>query len=151
MCGILGIFEIHGDPGRLRKRALKLSRLQRHRGPDWSGLFESPSAILAHERLAIVDMEGGAQPLYSPDGQVVLAVSDTGIGMGGSELEHVFDRFWRGDRARSHVAGVGGGLGLAIARQLVQAHGGRINVQSTVGQGTTFTIDLPQTVPAKSL
>jgi asparagine synthase (glutamine-hydrolysing) len=75
MCSILGIFEVGADVGALRKLALRLSRLQRHRGPDWSGLFECERAILAHERLAIVDMEHGAQPLYSPDGQVALAVN----------------------------------------------------------------------------
>jgi asparagine synthase (glutamine-hydrolysing) len=75
MCSILGIFEIHGDPDELRKRALRLSRLQRHRGPDWSGLFACDKAILAHERLAIVDIEHGAQPLYDPTGQVALAVN----------------------------------------------------------------------------
>ena len=75
MCSILGIFEITGDPGPLRKRALKLSRLQRHRGPDWSGLFSCERAILAHERLAIVDIEHGAQPLRDPTGQVALAVN----------------------------------------------------------------------------
>ena len=75
MCSILGIFEIHGNAGPLRQTALKLSRLQRHRGPDWSGLFECDRAILAHERLAIVDIEHGAQPLYDPTGQVALAVN----------------------------------------------------------------------------
>ena len=75
MCSILGIFEVEGDPTGLRKLALELSRLQRHRGPDWSGLFSCDRAILAHERLAIVDIENGAQPLASPSGDVVLAVN----------------------------------------------------------------------------
>ena len=75
MCSVLGIFEIRGDSAPLRKLALKLSRLQRHRGPDWSGLFSCDRAILAHERLAIVDIEHGAQPLYDPSGQVALAVN----------------------------------------------------------------------------
>ncbi len=75
MCSILGIFEITPGAGGLRRLALELSRRQRHRGPDWSGLFEGGRAILAHERLAIVDMEHGAQPLYSPDRQLVLAVN----------------------------------------------------------------------------
>ena len=75
MCSILGIFEITEDAGLLRKQALGLSRLQRHRGPDWSGMFSSERAILAHERLAIVDIEHGAQPLYDPSGGVVLAVN----------------------------------------------------------------------------
>jgi asparagine synthase (glutamine-hydrolysing) len=75
MCSILGIFEIQGDLAGLRKTALELSRLQRHRGPDWSGMFSCEQAILAHERLAIVDIEHGAQPLYDPSGQVALAVN----------------------------------------------------------------------------
>ena len=75
MCSILGILDLKTDPQALRKRALELSRLQRHRGPDWSGVFADENAILAHERLAIVDVEHGAQPLQSPDGGVILAVN----------------------------------------------------------------------------
>lgn len=75
MCSILGIFDIQGDPTLLRRKALQLSRLQRHRGPDWSGLFSCDHAVLAHERLAIVDIEHGAQPLFDPSGDVVLAVN----------------------------------------------------------------------------
>ena len=75
MCSILGILDLKTDPQALRKRALDLSRRQRHRGPDWSGIFADDRAILAHERLSIVDVEHGAQPLVSPDGQVVLAVN----------------------------------------------------------------------------
>jgi two-component system OmpR family sensor kinase/two-component system sensor histidine kinase BaeS len=76
---------------------------------------------------------------------VRLTVSDTGTGIPPEDLPHIFDRFWRGDPSRSRADGVGGGLGLAIARQLVQAHHGRINVESKPDQGTTFTIDLPPT------
>ena len=75
MCSILGIFEIAGDSAGLRRLALDLSRLQRHRGPDWSGIWTDERAILAHERLAIVDVEHGAQPLVSPDGWQALAVN----------------------------------------------------------------------------
>lgn len=75
MCSVLGIFDIRGDAAALRRKALDLSRLQRHRGPDWSGCWEGERAILAHERLAIVDVEHGAQPLVSPDGDLVLAVN----------------------------------------------------------------------------
>lgn len=75
MCGILGIFDIRGDAASLRSRALELSRLQRHRGPDWSGCWAGERAILAHERLAIVDLEHGAQPLTSPEGDLVLSVN----------------------------------------------------------------------------
>ncbi|MEM7343523.1 MAG: HAMP domain-containing sensor histidine kinase [Chloroflexota bacterium] len=75
---------------------------------------------------------------------VLITVRDNGEGIPADDVPFIFDRFWRGDRARSHTGGVGGGLGLAIARQLVQAHGGIISVESEVGQGTTFTIQLPQ-------
>jgi len=75
VCSILGILEIKTNPLELRELALKLSRLQRHRGPDWSGIHVSPHAILAHERLSIVDVENGAQPLKSPDGKQALAVN----------------------------------------------------------------------------
>ncbi len=75
MCSILGIFDIQDDPKPLRQLALKLSKRQRHRGPDWSGIFSCDRAILAHERLAIVDIMHGAQPLYSPDRDLVLAVN----------------------------------------------------------------------------
>ncbi|MEE9562986.1 MAG: asparagine synthase B, partial [Thermoanaerobaculia bacterium] len=75
MCSILGIFDIKDDPKPLRQLALKLSKRQRHRGPDWSGVFSSDQVILAHERLAIVDVEHGAQPLFSLDRSLVLAVN----------------------------------------------------------------------------
>jgi signal transduction histidine kinase len=75
--------------------------------------------------------EGGAQ----------ITVCDTGIGISVADLPHVFDRFYRGSSARDRASG-GSGLGLAIARALVEAHGGTITVESTVGQGTTFTVTL---------
>ena len=75
MCAILGILEIKSDPEALRARALEQSKRQRHRGPDWTGIFSCDRAILAHERLAIVDPMGGAQPLLGRDGKVVLAVN----------------------------------------------------------------------------
>ncbi len=72
-----------------------------------------------------------------------LWVADTGEGIAPEDLPRVFDRFWRGDPARSHERGAGSGLGLAIARSLVEAHGGRIEVESQVGQGTRFSLTLP--------
>ena len=73
---------------------------------------------------------------------VTIMVRDTGRGIAAADLPHIFDRFWRGDKARSRQ-GSGAGLGLAIARQLVEAQGGRIEASSTLGHGTTFRIDLP--------
>ena len=75
MCSILGILDIPGDPESRREAALALSRLQRHRGPDWSGVFQDDRTILVHERLAIVDVAHGAQPLYDRSGTRVLAVN----------------------------------------------------------------------------
>ena len=75
MCSILGILDVKGDAAALRQRALRLSRLQRHRGPDWSGIAVLPNAVLAHERLAIVDVTHGAQPLVGPAEREILAVN----------------------------------------------------------------------------
>ena len=75
MCGFVGIFKTDGDAHKKREQALKMSAKIRHRGPDWSGVYSSERAVLAHERLAIVDPLSGGQPLYSPDGKVVLAVN----------------------------------------------------------------------------
>jgi len=71
-------------------------------------------------------------------------VRDTGIGISAGDQAHIFDRFWRADRARSRASERGGfGLGLSIAQWIVHAHGGSINVQSRLGRGTIFTVLLP--------
>lgn len=75
MCGIVSIFNIKEQTPELRQKALRMSGKIRHRGPDWSGVYCGGSAILAHERLAIVDPESGRQPLFSPDKKQVLAVN----------------------------------------------------------------------------
>ncbi|MCK7594346.1 asparagine synthase B [Pseudomarimonas salicorniae] len=75
MCSILGILSLKSDPLALRAQALDLSRRMRHRGPDWSGIYSDERAILAHERLAIVGVDSGAQPLRTPDEAQVLAVN----------------------------------------------------------------------------
>lgn len=77
-------------------------------------------------------------------GGVQLRVADSGRGIPAEDQPYIFDRFWRGDPSRPH--GGSTGLGLAIAQQLVRAHDGRIAVASEVGQGTTFTIELPANV-----
>ena len=75
MCGIVAILSVKEQTQALRQKALKMSQKIRHRGPDWSGIYSGGSAILAHERLSIVDPESGGQPLYSPDCKQVLAVN----------------------------------------------------------------------------
>ena len=75
MCGIVAILNVKEQTQELRQKALKMSQKIRHRGPDWSGIYCGGSAILAHERLSIVDPESGGQPLYSPDRKQVLAVN----------------------------------------------------------------------------
>ncbi|WP_220653548.1 asparagine synthase B [Bacteroides fragilis] len=75
MCGIAGIFNIKIQSRELRSKALQMAQKIRHRGPDWSGIYCGGSAILAHERLSIVDPQSGGQPLYSPDRKLVLAVN----------------------------------------------------------------------------
>jgi signal transduction histidine kinase len=92
------------------------------------------------------------------DNAVHIQVQDTGTGIPAEDLPYIFDRFWRGDRARTrvrtrirtHTHSATSGLGLAIAKQLIQAHNGRISVESTVGKGTIFTIMLPQVQPTTS-
>ena len=74
---------------------------------------------------------------------VEVTVSDTGEGIRPQDIPHIFERFYRGDPARSRQRGSGAGLGLAIARGIVQAHGGTIQVQSEPGKGTQFTFHLP--------
>ncbi len=75
MCGIVGAFDIKKNTEPFRNQILKMSRSLRHRGPDWSGIYSGDKAILAHERLAIVDPLSGNQPLFSKDGKLALAVN----------------------------------------------------------------------------
>jgi len=75
MCGIVGVFDLKKTAEDLRPQALQMSRKQRHRGPDWSGIFMCDKSILVHERLAIVDPTSGKQPLFSEDGKLTLAVN----------------------------------------------------------------------------
>ncbi|MDR0658750.1 MAG: asparagine synthase B [Mediterranea sp.] len=75
MCGITGIFQIKQQSKELRSKVLKMAQKLRHRGPDWSGIYVGGSAIMAHERLSIVDPQSGGQPLYSPDRKHILAVN----------------------------------------------------------------------------
>ena len=79
--------------------------------------------------------------------EAIVTVSDTGVGIAPADVEHIFERFYRVDKARSRRGG-GSGLGLTIARELVRAHGGTIDATSALGKGTTFTVRLPFRVEA---
>ncbi|MGC6437388.1 MAG: asparagine synthase B [Flavobacteriaceae bacterium] len=75
MCGIVCAFDLKQTSESLRPQILEMSKAIRHRGPDWSGVFNNDNAIMAHERLAIVDPASGKQPLFSPDKKLVLAAN----------------------------------------------------------------------------
>lgn len=93
-------------------------------------------------RFTISDEGQSFSPVVGRQSSVVLRVSDTGSGISPDDLPHIFDRFWRTDRARTRGSG-GSGLGLAITRQIVVAHGGAIWAESAEGCGTTLSIVLP--------
>lgn len=75
MCGIVCAFDLHQSVQILRPQVLDMAKRIRHRGPDWSGIYADEKAILAHERLSIVDPQSGKQPLFSKDGNLILAVN----------------------------------------------------------------------------
>ena len=76
------------------------------------------------------------------DNQIKISVADTGEGIPAKDLPNIFERFYRVDKSRTRATG-GSGLGLTIAKRLVEAHGGRIEVESELGKGSTFTFTLP--------
>lgn len=75
MCGIVCVFNLTNDVDTVRSQVLEMSKKVRHRGPDWSGIFSNGKAVLAHERLSIVDPKSGGQPLKSKDGKLILSVN----------------------------------------------------------------------------
>ena len=75
MCGIVCAFDLQQPSAELRPKLLEMSKLLRHRGPDWSGIYSDEKTVMAHERLAIVDPASGRQPLFSPDGNIILAAN----------------------------------------------------------------------------
>ena len=80
--------------------------------------------------------------------EIAVEISDTGIGIAPDALPRIFERFYRGDKSRN-VSGLG--LGLSLAETIIKAHGGRIEVESTVGNGSTFTVFLPGCRPANNM
>src|SRR5678809_1422883 len=87
--------------------------------------------------------EGSTVRVVAHDNEVSLEVADHGSGIAAEHLPHLFDRFYRVDKARSREFG-GTGLGLSIVKTLAEAHGGRVEVHSEVGRGSLFTIRLPR-------
>jgi signal transduction histidine kinase len=146
---------------------LEMSRLVGHAVEEMQELFKTKSIELKAENLAQVNLSGDADSLkrvitnllqnalrYTDEGGVVrvgldnlgrhakLTVSDTGIGIPPDSLPLIFDRFYRVDKSRSRAQG-GSGLGLSIVKAIIEAHKGRIDVESKLGTGTTFTVLLP--------
>jgi signal transduction histidine kinase len=94
--------------------------------------------------------QGGtvALSLEEDEEAIIFSVRDTGIGIAPGDLPHIFERFWRADPARSRTGDRPGvGLGLAISKWIVEAHGGTITVQSRPGRGSAFTVRLPKSIP----
>jgi two-component system phosphate regulon sensor histidine kinase PhoR len=79
---------------------------------------------------------------WAQDNQLILQIQDSGIGISQADQQRIFDRFYRVDKSRSRAQG-GSGLGLAIVKKIIEDHGGRITVDSTLGEGSTFRITLP--------
>jgi signal transduction histidine kinase len=115
---------VEGDPGRLRQLVINLlDNAMRHTPPGGR-----------------VDITVARRGNWA-----ILRVADTGDGISSEDLPHIFQRFYRGDRARSRVMG-NSGLGLAIVKWIVEAHGGHIHVSSSPGEGSAFTVTLPATL-----
>jgi signal transduction histidine kinase len=76
--------------------------------------------------------------------RVRIRIKDTGEGISREDLPFIFDRFWRAEKSRTREGHASSGLGLAIAKQLIHAHGGTIEAQSEWGKGTTFVVELPE-------
>ena len=92
-----------------------------------------------HWKIGTIARELGVHP-----DTVTFAVRDTGIGIAAADVPHIFERFWRADRARSRMSERGGfGLGLAISQWIAQAHGGTLTASSRLGRGSLFTVTLP--------
>jgi signal transduction histidine kinase len=119
--------------------------------PDLLDINADPQRIgqvignLLSNALRYMPTEGGQVILtvQQTEEGVTLSVNDNGPGISTADLPHLFDRFWRGEKSRTRSSG-GAGLGLTIARQLVELHGGTIGVESTPGQGARFWFRLPE-------
>jgi heavy metal sensor kinase len=149
---------VHIDAGAVVKgAAVQGEKLARAHGltfnssvPDGWVSIQADADALRRALLILLDNavkytpQGGSVSiaLAPRDGFAVVSVSDTGIGIAKQDTTHIFDRFWRADKARSREQG-GAGLGLSIAKWIVDIHGGSIDVESEPGKGSTFQIRVP--------
>jgi two-component system sensor histidine kinase BaeS len=133
------------DAADLRVKAELTDPVPIHADPD--RLHQAVTNLLANAARYCRPDDWVTVRAYPSDGIAVLEVADTGPGIPADELPHVFDRLWRGRRARS-VAG--SGIGLAVVRELVTAHGGTVAATSPGGAGTTITIRLPGAGPGST-
>lgn len=150
--------------------ARMLTQAQRHRVVLRTDIMQGETMVAADSKQiarVFVNLVHNAIKFTPSGGMIIIGTSlerkgrtqhffvrDTGIGIRPEELSRIFERFYKGDRARSKAdfigpGGVGSGLGLAIARHVVEAHGGRITAESTIGQGSTFTFTLPVAVQSQ--
>jgi two-component system sensor histidine kinase BaeS len=134
---------MQADPDRVRQVIhILLSNALRYT-PAGGTISVSAMSETNEQRSTTNSARDSATPVAcDPSSFVRVQVCDTGAGIAPADTLHVFDRFWRADRARSRDQG-GSGLGLAIARQLVEAQGGQIGVESALGRGSQFWFTLP--------
>lgn len=146
---LLAVFQETRVLARGRKLSLRdLDQLLVYGDPD---RLKQLLVILADNAIKYTPDGGEVQLiLRRAPGAAVISVSDTGIGIAAEDLPHIFDRFYRADKARSRDQG-GTGLGLSIARWIAESHGGHISVESTLGRGSVFTVRLPLAQPHQRL
>jgi signal transduction histidine kinase len=136
-----GLPPAHADPERVGQVVRNLlNNAITHTPPG--GKISVAGEYIADCRLQIADYALEQSAVYNLQSAIVVTVRDTGPGIAPEHLAHIFDRFYRADRSRARATG-GAGLGLAIVRQLVEAHGGRVWAESTPGEGARFIFTLP--------
>jgi two-component system OmpR family sensor kinase/two-component system sensor histidine kinase BaeS len=140
--------EVNGDPDRLDQVFSNLVANALRHTPSGGRVTLRAEPIAAGWLDETARLDEAARPETSSSSQVSASpvvrvqVIDTGSGIAPEDLPYIFDRFWRGDRARTRQVGTGSGLGLAIVRQLVHNHGGQLRVESELNHGTTFTVEI---------
>jgi signal transduction histidine kinase len=134
--------QIDADPQRMAQVLANLVANALRYTPEGGSIVLSASQETEDDRRKTIDDGNRLQPTVHRPSSIVFQVSDTGHGIAPEDLPHVFDRFYRADRSRTRGSG-GAGLGLAITRQIVAAHGGLIWAESELGHGTTISIALP--------